>query len=292
MPRNYSRLKKEPATLTPARVTDIVLNTDSILAIKLGGERGHTAIGTIECEIVGESSEQDNAPIYARPLNDHIKYYPLKNEVVLLIKTISKNAYKDRRNTEWYYMQTVNLWGNQNHNSMPKGAKYGRIFESAPKGFLHHLTEDPDSIFEAEGEEDMVIDHGYHFKERNTIKPLLPYEGDYIVEGRFGQSIRFGSTVNNTYLRNKEKNQWSYNITGSDIGDPITIISNGLPQDPKIYETNNNAPESEQDSIDRSWIHTTENINHDPSSIYLTSNQAINNFKPAGAGNKSMLAEF
>ena len=37
------------SNLIAARVVDIVLNTDSRLAIKLGGPEGHTAIGTIAC---------------------------------------------------------------------------------------------------------------------------------------------------------------------------------------------------------------------------------------------------
>ena len=45
------------------------------------------------------------------------------------------------------------------------------------------------------------------------------------------------------------------------------------------------------DSVDSSWIQTTEHINLDPSSIYLTSNHKISNFNPAGSGNESFLAE-
>jgi hypothetical protein len=46
--------------------------------------------------------------------------------------------------------------------------------------------------------------------EENTINihPLLPYEGDMLYEGRFGNSIRFGSTVKNSSI----PNPWS---TGS-----------------------------------------------------------------------------
>jgi hypothetical protein len=99
------------------------------------------------------------------------------------------------------------------------------------------------------------INLGKTFKERGNIHPLLPFEGDVICEGRWGNSIRFGSTVKNT------PNNWS---TIGTNGDPITIIRNG-----QSVRADN-----------KGWIPLTENINDDLSSIYLTSTQAIS-LKPA-----------
>ena len=81
-----------------------------------------------------------------------------------------------------------------------------------------------------------------------------------------GNSIRFGSTS-----PNKVQNYWS--STGA-IGNPITIIRNG---------------QGKQEN-DIAWIPTIENINRDPSSIYLTQGQKIvvddidNNFSLASLG--------
>ena len=89
-----------------------------------------------------------------------------------------------------------------------------------------------------------------------NIKPLLPYEGDYILEGRFGNSIRFGATARSEVIPISQSNNWSTGTKG-EIGDPITIIRNG-----------------QSVTLDnQGWVHTLENINTDPSSIYLTSNQ-------------------
>jgi hypothetical protein len=101
------------------------------------------------------------------------------------------------------------------------------------------------------------IDLGNTFIERSNIHPLLPFEGDIIYEGRWGNSIRFGST-------NKRKiagiipntpNNWS--STGSS-GDPIVIIRNG-----------------QGIQTEEGWIPTVEDINNDESSIYFTSTQKI-----------------
>ena len=91
------------------------------------------------------------------------------------------------------------------------------------------------------------------FIERSNIHPLMPYSGDVIYEGRWGNSIRFSSTARS---KSKLANSWS---SSGPSGDPITIIRNG--QDKR-------ASEFGAEPI-------TENIQNDLSSIYLTSTQAL-----------------
>jgi hypothetical protein len=90
---------------------------------------------------------------------------------------------------------------------------------------------------------------GRTFVERENIHPLLLFEGDKLLEGRWGNSIRFGSTVKNT------PNTWS--TTGTN-GDPITIIRNG-----------------QGNQTDEGWVPTIEDINNDDSSVYFTSTQKV-----------------
>jgi hypothetical protein len=103
------------------------------------------------------------------------------------------------------------------------------------------------------------IDLGDTFQEKLNIKSLQPFEGDIIYEGRWGQSIRFGSTVKDS----KIVNPWS---STNNNGDPITILKNGQHEDGKDP-----------------WIPQVEDINKDKSSIYLTSTQTI----PIEASSKS-----
>ena len=77
--------------------------------------------------------------------------------------------------------------------------------------------------------------------------------GDSLLEGRYGQSLRFGSTAKS---KSEKKNNWS---NSGENGDPITILRNGQPS--KVS--------------DEGWIPITENINNDLSSIYLTSTQKL-----------------
>jgi hypothetical protein len=94
---------------------------------------------------------------------------------------------------------------------------------------------------------------------------LLPFEGDVIQEGRWGNSIRFGSTITNP-PSSTIINNWSE--TGKN-GDPIVIIRNG-----------------QGSQTDEGWLPITENVDNDDSSIYLTSTQKI----PLTASSKSYIS--
>ena len=67
------------------------------------------------------------------------------------------------------------------NSNLTTGEKYTRAQENtANKG-----TSNDDLNF---------IPLGQYFEDKD-IKRLLPYEGDYLLEGRHGHSIRFGSTT-------------------------------------------------------------------------------------------------
>ena len=80
-----------------------------------------------------------------------------------------------------------------------------------------------------------------------------------MIECRFGNSLRFGYTIDNTI---GVPNRWS---NEGEIGNPITIIRNGQ------VDIND----------DENYNHVLEDIDGDDSSIYLCSNQQISNFTPA-----------
>ena len=94
-----------------------------------------------------------------------------------------------------------------------------------------------------------------------AVSPLQPYEGDYLLEGRHGNSIRFGSSVNTTYPEKYYHAGPTWFSPSSDNdGDPIIILSNGR----------NNLTNKE---------FVIENIEQDASSLYLTSTQELNDLQ-------------
>ncbi len=146
-----------------------------------------------------------------------------------------------------YYFQSINIWNSIHHNALPN-----TLATQPTNAQKYTITEAGVEIQSDVENENITL--GRTFKER-PIRNLQPYEGDVLIEGRWGNTIRFGSTVDNS----TPPNPWSNSGVN---GEPITIIKNGQ-------------TETEEDP----WIPQVENINTDKSSIYLTSNQQI----PIGA---------
>jgi len=190
------------------------------------------------------SFSTDNFAVPLFPNNSNI---PLKNEIIYIISLPNSGVQSDVNNETQYYFQSINLWNSTHHNAIPDPINNNTLppsqqqdYEETSAGSVRRVTD---------GGTD--IDLGLGFKERLSIRNLQPYIGDLIYQGRWGQSLRFGSTLKEAGL----PNPWS--SVGED-GDPITIIKNGQ-------------HEEETDP----WVPQIEDINTDASSVYLTSTQEI-----------------
>ncbi len=183
----------------------------------------------------------------AKPLFPNFKNYPLKDEIVYVIALPDANAGEDPNDITYYYFQPINLWNSNHHNALPNPLINDTLPESQKQDYQQTQAGAVRRVTDGGTE----IDLGNTFIERSNIKPLQSFEGDIIHEGRWGQSLRFGSTVNNSGV----PNPWS--ISGIN-GDPITILRNNQ------YDDNKDP-----------WIPQVEDINKDESSIYLTSTQKI-----------------
>jgi hypothetical protein len=230
------------------RVLSIVLDETHPRFKELGG---WNALGTIEYESVSNPLPSPQLPT-AKPLDGNNKNLPLINEIVYIIALPSTNINTITSNTINYYLNPVSLWNHPHHNAYPTTPNalpptQQKDYIQTETGNVRRVTDQSTEIF-----------LGKTFKERSNIHPLLPFEGDIIYEGRWGNSIRFGST-------NKRKiagiipdalNNWSKGKSTS--GDPIIIFRNG-----------------QGTQTEEGWIPITENINNDDASIYLTSTQKI-----------------
>ena len=226
--------------ITPVRVKSIILNDSHPRFTELGE---WNALGIIEYDSVTKPSDGKQASPVATPLLPNLKNYPLVNELVYVLSLPSSEIGTATTSTETYYVSIIGLWNHPHHNGYPQNPgnldeNSNRDYKQTAGGDVRRVTDNSTDIF-----------LGNTFKEKPNIHPLLPFEGDVIHEGRWGNSIRFGSTVKAT------PNNWS--STG-DNGDSITIIRNGQ------------GKQSEE-----GWIPITENINNDDSSVYLTSTQQV-----------------
>ena len=239
--------------LIPARVTDVILDESHPDFLNLGE---WNSIGTIKYELINFLPEETSNTKIAKPLLANIKTFPLKNEIVFLIRlpdTDSLNNLTD--NETYYYLTLISMWNHPHHNAFPNPLNNSIIPESQKKdyksieeGNIRRVTDNSTEI-----NLNSTNNSGGKFVERINIHPILPFTGDNIFEGRFGNSIRLGSTIKSN---SQYKNNWS---TSGNEGDPIIVIRNGQP-------TN---------SSDEGWLPVVENINSDLSSIYFTSTQKL-----------------
>ena len=225
----------------PVRIKSIILSEDHPKFKELGE---WNSLGAIEFEYVSEPSGPSNKLSIAYPLYPNVKNYPLVNEIVFLITLPSTGVGLTWNASRSYYVNIVSLWNHPHHNAYPENSNV------APPSQVKDYTQTTVGSVRRVTDQSTEIYLGQTFIERSNIHPLLPFEGDVIQEGRWGNSIRFGSTVKG------RQNNWS--TTGIN-GDPIIILRNG--QSPSVN--------------DEGWVPITENINEDLSSMYSTSTQNI-----------------
>lgn len=202
---------------------------------------------------LGENSSRPAWPIFS-----FIKQYPVLGELVLIVLGPTINLNDNASAMQAYYFPPFNVWNSSNNNVFPNMSEYA--------DFLKKYYEKKGYNYDANSKTSSKIPEfpkGVYFKEKE-VKNITPFEGDSIIEGRYGQSIRFGSTA----TQKKNENTWSN--SGKD-GDPIIIIRNGQGRDSIKVDVN---PENAQ-ILSLPDQPTVENINEDHCSIYLTAGQEI-----------------
>ena len=242
----FSSSKIQRSSIVPGnnlafgRIKSILLDESHPRFEELGG---WNALGTIEFETVATPNLSTQLLPTAKPLDPTFRSFPLINEIVYILALPNTDIGEFSTTKTIYYINTVGIWNHPHHNAFPQNSNIlppsqQKDYVETGLGSVRRVTDKFTEIF-----------LGKTFVERGDIHPLLPFEGDKIIEGRWGNSIRFGSTVTGSL------NTWS--STGEN-GDPITIIRNG-----------------QGNQTDEGWIPTVEDINNDDTSIYFTSTQKI-----------------
>jgi len=252
----FARPLYQPSTGNPesiaARVISIILD-DTHPLFKAYGE--WDSIGTVFFDYIENPSvyrpeddpQSEALASYptAKPLLPQIKNFPLINEIIYAFSAPSLESVTTTSAKNYYYISPLNIWNSQQHNVIPEQTLNNFKSDNQQKTTLQVAAGSP----QIEDSTNLDIKIGNTFIPQSKIYPLRPYEGDVIYEGRWGNSIRFGSTVKNT------GNSWSEN---GNNGSPIIIIRNGQ------YITTQLPGE-----------YILEDINQDDSSVYFTSTQQI-----------------
>jgi hypothetical protein len=246
---NFKNPKKSKKSQS-VRVIDIIMDEKHPLI--QSGKKGPSDIGLVIC--VGSTPNNMGKIIEALPLNPNSKSFPVIGEQLVLIPSPKPNA----SGPQFFYDKPLGLFGSstpngnifpsltQNVSPPSQNVTYSQIESGAVNIIDPNPVQAPSSS--------PTDPNQTAFAEKSDIHPLMPFIGDILYEGRWGQSLRFGSTSKSN---SQWKNNWS---TSGENGDPIMVIRNGQPKDASSYPA---------------YLPISEDINKDLSSIYLTSQQKI-----------------
>jgi|SRR3990167_1071398 len=204
-----------------AEVIDIILNSKHVDFL------GNDDIGKVKIKLIGLEKSNDEVNLtWAWPINSYLISYPVKHEIVHVIKLLGR----------FFYYGSLNYDNNISNNSYP-GISNSPVEDKSGTGTGYSNTSDT-NIPKKEGKED---DLGDTFKDANDkIKPIEPSEGDVLLRGRFGQTIRLGNN-------------------------PKTNL-------PNIKITVGQVPEVDSLNIGEVYI---EDINNVPTSMWFLSNEKV-----------------
>jgi hypothetical protein len=250
-----------------ARVIDINIEPSGDGQSIFQTSGGWSSIGCIKFETLNRSSSQQGNPFpqgnIAIPLDNNIKKIPALNEIVLIHPGPSpKELQAGDNDTVQYFYSTTTVWNRSHLNMLP--SPNSTATQTKDNINVEAVIE---GIENTEEQEVIEPSPGKTFVEKSTIRNLYPVEGDVLIEGRFGNSLRFSSTAK--VSGSDTQSPWS--TEGTD-GKPITILRNGQGTEGAF----------------NNWFPVYEDIQTDNSSIYLTSGQTIpialgsNNFASFG----------
>lgn len=213
------------------RVVDIILDSTHPRYKSLGGSQALYGVFYQPLFVRAEEDlEEDYNLRFAYCKQNSLRQIPIRNEIVQLENAIAGARIQERKDDGYvhnvyqektYWTCIVPLWNHPHLNIYPDVVKYEN------------------------GEKD-IVNLGKDFQENESIKPLQLSPGDVVLEGRHGQSLRFGGTKsgNGTSMSDEDSN-----------GKPYTVLRNGQADTPGNV--------------------CIEDVNADDSSIYLTSDHRV-----------------
>ena len=164
--------------LEPAEVVDVIRTPD------------HPAHDTFEDvgkakvrKVHSDFNQTKDSLVWASPIEPNRRAYPMKHEVVVIAKYLGNYFYTHRINFLSNINHNEDTWISINYQKHKKKNK-SRNYEKRAAGSTRNQNIEPDPPL------------GDIFVRDDENKPLIHEEGDVVLEGRFGNSIRFGSNQN------------------------------------------------------------------------------------------------
>lgn len=171
----------QPTPYQDALVEDIILNKDHKNYAADGSNIGMVKVRFIPADR-GVKDEKLN---WASPMDASIREYPLKNELVLVFYSLGRLFYTRRINST--NKVTESSWPGLSQIFSPQTpanvtADGMRTAAAGGPSYRPWGVQQQESL-------------GDEFAENPTVRMVQPYEGDLIIYGRYGTTIRAGSSL-------------------------------------------------------------------------------------------------
>lgn len=201
------------------------------------------SLGAILVKLIDvDKKSEDKITRIALPADLNIIKYPLPGELVFLFNGIGSFTLKNRIGSQLFYLNNITANNSIAFNSNP----YFSTLKTTKT--IQAATDNGYEVrFENRLKNLKSFKKPWPSNEVNEKQPLKSFEGDFLLQGRLGSSIRLGSTIVQA-----DNNPWSNK--GGINGDAITVIS---------------VSKAKGDTS------RLEDVNKDDASIYLCQSQTI-----------------
>lgn len=250
----------------------------------------YTWIGRALVRMV-ESQQKVEKPklIWAKPLESNISEYPLINEVVFVVKCLDGGLYYTKKvNSKNFINQNADFGMELLYGGFENGVQKGNSeLSDSKKEFKGPICKTrANGGYGFEG----VV--GRYFWINDNIRSIRRYEGDLVIESRFGQSIRFSA-----YDKDRKNDESSdslddYKTDGtpnpiSNVkaggGNPMIIIRNRqrpIKKEGESYQLHEKLPAVIGTKAEKNvGGYIEEDINNDGSTIAITSGKTESKWK-------------
>jgi hypothetical protein len=226
----------QPTPYQDALVEDVILGKEHPQYAPDGSN-----IGMIQIRFIpGDRNLPKPELNWASPLDSSIREYPLKNELVLVFYSLGRLFYTKRINTT--NKITESSWPGLSDRFSPKSKPENRntsLRVAAEGGPTHRPWESAEKF-----------SLGNAFSENTASRMVQPGEGDSIIYGRFGNTIRMGSSL---------------------FSNPITTN----PQPNLLITVGHATPTEISTQVASAYSLIYEDINSDKNSIWITTDETI-----------------
>lgn len=200
-------------------------------------------VGCVKFRVLKTQSLRSDSKLnWAYPLDANITEFPLKNEIVLIFKSLNR----------YYYTRKLNLGNGPTHQAFfGLAAEMGEARTNQTQ--IRANVQSEHTPINSSQIQDAL---GTYFKDTQKLNRLRHWEGDLIIEGRSGHSIRFGTSWRDERIHDKV-----FQATQEDQS-PLLIFRVG--QNPNSLKTTNNYAGR-----------VTEDINSDKTSVWMATDLVI-----------------